>query len=82
MTKTGEDTHQLRALLSVMKGISSSLTSLDKTFKQKKSKKKPKYKYVLKVIEGSYEANSICSLLYYVFKHRAHHLMHDKSWRD
>lgn len=39
-------------------------------------------KYKLLVKEGSYKANNLFILLIEIFKHRFHHLVYNKEWRD
>ena len=40
------------------------------------------FKYKLLVEEGYYEANTIPYLIYEMFKHRLHHLIHHRKWMD
>ena len=39
-------------------------------------------KYKLLVKEGSYDADNLFILLIEIFKHRFHHLVYNKEWRD
>ena len=42
--------------------------------------KHKKFRYQTDI--GLYEADSFIGLLWEIFKHRLHHLIHDGKWRD